>query len=91
MTNNQPELPATTTTAGRQTASDAKHATVLPNSDCTQTDSGVQENTMTTQLSAELFAEGFCFGEGPRWRAGHLWLSDMHDHKVVKLDDSGVA
>lgn len=46
---------------------------------------------MTTQLSAELFAEGFCFGEGPRWRAGHLWLSDMHDHKVVKLDDSGVA
>ncbi len=46
---------------------------------------------MTTQMSAELFAEGFCFGEGPRWRAGHLWLSDMHDHKVVKLDDSGVA
>lgn len=46
---------------------------------------------MTTQLVAELFAEGFCFGEGPRWRAGHLWLSDMHDHKVVKLDTSGVA
>ena len=46
---------------------------------------------MTTPLDAELFADGFCFGEGPRWRTGHLWLSDMHDHKVVRLDDSGVA
>jgi len=46
---------------------------------------------MTMPLASELFADGFCFGEGPRWRAGHLWLSDMHDHKVVRLDDSGVA
>jgi len=46
---------------------------------------------MTVQLSAELFAEGFCFGEGPRWREGYLWLSDMHDHQVLRLDGSGYA
>lgn len=46
---------------------------------------------MTTQLTARVFAEGFCFGEGPRWRASHLWFSDMHDHKVIKLDATGQA
>ncbi len=46
---------------------------------------------MTVQLSAELFADGFCFGEGPRWRDGQLWLSDMHGHNVVRVDGSGYA
>ena len=27
-------------------------------------------------------AEGLAFGEGPRWRDGRLWFSDMHDHAV---------
>lgn len=26
------------------------------------------------------------FPEGPRWRDGALWFSDMHDHRVVRLD-----
>ena len=32
---------------------------------------------MTPALTPTLLAEGFCFGEGPRWRDGLLWFSDM--------------
>ncbi len=32
-----------------------------------------------------LFAEGFVFGEGPRWRDGTLWLSDMHGEAVYSV------
>jgi sugar lactone lactonase YvrE len=35
--------------------------------------------------------DGLCFGEGPRWHDGRLWLSDMHDHKVIAVDETGVA
>jgi sugar lactone lactonase YvrE len=30
----------------------------------------------------EVVAKGLAFGEGPRWRDGRLWFSDMHDHAV---------
>ena len=33
--------------------------------------------------------DSLCFGEGPRWRDGHLWLSDMHDQKVLKVSPDG--
>lgn len=26
------------------------------------------------------------FGEGPRWRDGRLWFSDMHGHRVISTD-----
>ena len=29
--------------------------------------------------------EGLYFGEGPRWHDGHLWFSDMHGHRVVRM------
>jgi sugar lactone lactonase YvrE len=29
------------------------------------------------------------FGEGPRWREGMLWFSDMHAQKVLKVDPQG--
>jgi sugar lactone lactonase YvrE len=32
---------------------------------------------------------GLAFGEGPRWRDGRLWFSDMHDGKVLAVDLSG--
>jgi sugar lactone lactonase YvrE len=35
------------------------------------------------------FAEGFVFGEGPRWRDGSLWLSDMHGEAVYSVSSSG--
>lgn len=36
-----------------------------------------------------LLSEGLVFPESPRWRDGELWLSDMHAHRVVKVDLEG--
>jgi sugar lactone lactonase YvrE len=36
-----------------------------------------------------LLAEGFVFGEGPRWRDGRLWLSDMHGEAVYSTTLEG--
>ncbi|PPR61152.1 MAG: hypothetical protein CFH10_01260 [Alphaproteobacteria bacterium MarineAlpha4_Bin2] len=33
--------------------------------------------------------DGIYFGEGPRWRDGHLWLSDFYAHEVLKVDEQG--
>ncbi len=33
--------------------------------------------------------DGLCFGEGPRWHAEHLWLSDMHANQVLWVDPHG--
>jgi sugar lactone lactonase YvrE len=35
--------------------------------------------------------DGLAFGEGPRWHDGSLYLSDMHNHKVLRVDDSGTV
>ena len=32
----------------------------------------------------EVVVEGLAFGEGPRWRDGRLWFSDMHAHAVKR-------
>ncbi len=37
----------------------------------------------------ELLIDGLAFPEGPRWREGRLWFSDMHDHVVMTVDPSG--
>lgn len=34
-------------------------------------------------------ADGLRFPEGPRWRDGRLWLSDMHDGRVLAVDPGG--
>lgn len=34
--------------------------------------------------------EGLAFGEGPRWRDGALWFSDMHAQEVVRMTPDGV-
>jgi len=39
--------------------------------------------TLTTVLA------GLAFPEGPRWRAGRLWFSDMHAHEVVAMTPAG--
>ncbi len=36
-----------------------------------------------------ILLDNLCFGEGPRWREGALWFSDMHDRRVIKLLPSG--
>ena len=40
-------------------------------------------------LSTEVFAAGFVFLEGPRWRNDRLWVSDMHGHAVYRLTADG--
>ncbi|SFH93850.1 SMP-30/gluconolactonase/LRE family protein [Albimonas pacifica] len=37
----------------------------------------------------QILADDLCFGEGPRWHEGRLWLSDMHDHKVLAISPDG--
>jgi sugar lactone lactonase YvrE len=34
-------------------------------------------------------AEGFAFLEGPRWHDGKLWVSDMHDDRVLTVNLAG--
>lgn len=41
------------------------------------------------QLTAQTWVTGLCFGEGPRWHAGALWLSDMHAHEVLRVTGDG--
>ena len=42
-------------------------------------------------LVTPTFADGFVFTEGPRWHDGELWCSDMHDHRVVAIDENGIV
>lgn len=37
-----------------------------------------------------IVAEGIHFGEGPRWRDGTLWFSDMHGRRVCRLRNGAV-
>lgn len=34
-------------------------------------------------------ADGFIFPEGPRWHDGALWLSDIHGHRVWRVQPDG--
>lgn len=40
-------------------------------------------------MQPRLFASDLCFGEGPRWHDGRLYVSDMHDHRVLAFDAAG--
>jgi sugar lactone lactonase YvrE len=40
-------------------------------------------------MQTSIISRGLCFGEGPRWHDGALWLSDMHAHEVVRLQPDG--
>ncbi len=33
--------------------------------------------------------ENVAFGEGPHWKNGNLWFSDMHSQQVIKLAPTG--
>ena len=37
----------------------------------------------------ETLIDGLCFGEGPRWHDGALWLSDMHAREVLRITPDG--
>lgn len=40
-------------------------------------------------LIASPVADGFAYGEGPRWRAGRLWFSDTANGAVLRMDEAG--
>lgn len=40
-------------------------------------------------FSPAVLADGFIFLEGPRWRDGELWFSDMWDHQVKRISPTG--
>lgn len=42
-------------------------------------------------MQTERLLDGLCFGEGPRWHDGALWVSDMHAHQVLRVTTDGVA
>jgi len=44
-----------------------------------------------TEPRSEVIAEGLSFGEGPRWRDGRLWVSDMWNNRVVTVADDGAV
>lgn len=44
---------------------------------------------MTKIYETELLADGFSFLEGPRWRDGHLFVSDMRGGAVFKVGEDG--
>lgn len=37
----------------------------------------------------QILTENLCFAEGPRWRDGYLWFSDMHAQQILKVDPDG--
>ena len=37
----------------------------------------------------QVLADDFAFLEGPRWRDGLLWVSDMHSQQVLTVDSEG--
>ncbi|MDA1062291.1 MAG: SMP-30/gluconolactonase/LRE family protein [Chloroflexi bacterium] len=44
-----------------------------------------------TEYSATVLLDGLKFGEGPRWRDGKLWFSDMFGPAVMTVDEAGMA
>jgi sugar lactone lactonase YvrE len=46
---------------------------------------------MALPANVRTVLDDLVFGEGPRWRDGRLWFSDMHDHRVVATTLDGDA
>ena len=47
---------------------------------------------MTPQtLEATVLAEGFTYGEGPRWRDGRLWFTDKHADAIQTVTPDGTV
>jgi len=45
---------------------------------------------MLNSFEVSPVVEGLRFAEGPRWRDGSLWFSDIEQNKVLRLDAAGV-
>jgi sugar lactone lactonase YvrE len=43
----------------------------------------------SSNLRTKVLLDGLKFPEGPRWKDGKLWFSDMEDHKILTVDMDG--
>jgi sugar lactone lactonase YvrE len=43
---------------------------------------------VTSHIERQTVVSGLSFGEGPRWHEGSLYLADMHQHRVLRVDVS---
>ena len=39
--------------------------------------------------SPQIIIDGLAFTECPRWHDGTIWVNDMHDDRVIQMDESG--
>ena len=39
--------------------------------------------------TSRVLVDGLSFPEGPRWHQGALWFSDIHAHRVYRLETDG--
>ena len=51
----------------------------------------MSQPTSTEQHSLQTVSDALSFGEGPRWREGELWFSDILGHAVKKMRSDGVV
>jgi sugar lactone lactonase YvrE len=50
-----------------------------------------RESSPRVEARTRTLLDGLRFPEGPRWRDGRLWFSDMHDGRVIAVDLAGRA
>jgi len=46
---------------------------------------------VSVETHTEVLLDGLVFPECPRWHDGRLWFSDIHAHRVFRVDLDGVA
>jgi sugar lactone lactonase YvrE len=49
------------------------------------------ERTIVRTLQSTVVAEGFIYGEGPRWHDNRLWFTDMHADAIRTIDADGAV
>ena len=42
-------------------------------------------------MNSHVLLDNLTFPECPRWHDGALWFSDVHAHKIIRVDASGAA
>jgi sugar lactone lactonase YvrE len=49
-----------------------------------------ESSVLRPGVEPSVLIDDLVFAEGPRWRDGRLWFSDMHAHEVISVDERGV-
>ena len=49
----------------------------------------LQRGETAISRATHILSDGVYFGQGPRWRDGHLWFSDFLAHSVKSVSPDG--